>query len=240
MQTIQVKSSHRKGQGKGPARQLRLNGQVPAILYHKGAATPLQIEIKEVEQILRSTFVGNTLITLQMGGENEKTEQRLAILKETQRNPLTGEILHLDLFEISMEEPILMAVPIEIAGTAVGTKSGGILQHGVRRLDLRCLPSLMPDMLHVDVSDLKIGDSLHVRDITLPSGVEMISDPDRVVVTVVPPLSEAKMTAMLTATAKDTKEPEVIGQKEKEEEKDDKKGGKGDDKKAAGKEGGKK
>ncbi len=222
MAKIAIKSLYREKVGKGPARQLRMRGQVPAVLYSRGTSTLLEIDPKEIEGVLKSESRENSLIALQTGKEGE--ESRLAILKALQRDPIRGQILHVDFFEIAMSEPLTLRVPVDLFGVSVGVKNGGILQHGLRELEIRCLPSLIPDKIRVDVTLLKVGDSLHVRDVPMLEGIEMIADAGLVLVSVVAPMSEAKLEAMLTTTPKDTKGPEVIGEKAKEEE------GKPDDK----------
>jgi large subunit ribosomal protein L25 len=178
---------------------------------------------KEIDRVLHSASGENSLISLKLsGGQNgagAAGEERLAVLREIQRNPVTEGMVHVDLFEISMNEPIALKIPVELVGLAAGVKNGGILQHSTRELEVRCLPALIPDRIRVEVSALKIGDSIHVRELVMAEGIELLSDPNQSLVSVVPPISEAKMEAILaTATGpKETKEPEVIGQKEKEE-----------------------
>ncbi|MBI3359134.1 MAG: 50S ribosomal protein L25 [Nitrospirae bacterium] len=217
MQKIAIKSACREKRGKGPARRLRMAGQVPAVLYSKGTSTLLTLNPKEIDNLLKSASGENSLITLQAEKESEK-EARLAILKQLQRDPITGKILHADLFEISIDKPLTLRIPVEIFGVSVGVKNGGILQHNLRELEIRCLPSLIPDHIRVDVSLLKIGEVIHVKDVAVLEGIEMIADSNLVVVSVVAPISEAKLEAMLATAPKETKAPEVIGAKEKEEE----------------------
>jgi large subunit ribosomal protein L25 len=135
-----------------------------------------------------------------------------------------------------MSEPLTLRVRAEIFGVSVGVKNGGILQYSLRDLDIRCLPLVIPDAIRIDITALKIGDAVHVADIPRTEGIEIISDPHLIVVSVVSPMSEAQMEAMLAAPAKDTKEPEVVGAKEKEEAAAAKGDGKGKDGKAKGKE----
>jgi large subunit ribosomal protein L25 len=217
MQKIAIESAYREKRGKGPARRLRMAGQVPGVLYSKGTSTLLELNPKEIDNLLKSASGENSLITLQTGKEAEK-EARLAILKELQRDPITGKILHVDLFEVSINEPLALRIPVEVFGVSIGVKNGGILQHNLREFQIRCLPSLIPDSIRVDISLLKIGDSLHVKDVPLSEGIEMIADPNIVVVSVAAPISEAKLEAMLATAPKETKAPEVISAKEKEEE----------------------
>ncbi|MCG3112946.1 MAG: 50S ribosomal protein L25 [Candidatus Manganitrophus sp. SB1] len=216
MQKIEIQSEFRKEAGKGVARQLRMRGKIPAVLYGAGASTLLTMDPKDINKVLHSASGENTLITLQItGGSGE--ESRVAILRDFQRDPITGKVLHADLFEINMNEPIVVKVPVEVTGTvSVGVKEGGVLQHNLREMEIRCLPSLIPDHIQVDASALAIGESVHAKDIRLAEGIEVMTDPDQVVVSVAAPISEAKLEELLTAP-KEIKEPEVLTKKEGEE-----------------------
>jgi len=238
MQKVALTSTYRDKRGKGPARQLRMLGQVPAVLYSKGHSTLYTLNPKEIDKLLQTPSGENSLITLQsetVGTPPAEGEQgsRLAILKALQRSPITGKILHVDLFEISINDPLTLRVPVEVFGVSVGVKNGGILQHTLRDLEIRCLPSLIPDKIRIDITLLKVGDSLHVKDVPVSEGIEIISDLNLVLVSVVAPMSEAKLEAMLATAPKDTKAPEVIGAKKEEED------GKADPKAKGGKEKGK-
>lgn len=216
MQKIEIRSEFRKEAGKGIARQLRMRGRIPAVLYAAGASTLLTMDPKDINKVLHSVSGENTLITLQIAGGSGE-ESRVAILRDFQRDPITGKILHADLFEINMNEPIVVQVPVEVIGTvSEGVKEGGVLQHNMRELEIRCLPLSIPDHIQVDASALGIGESIHAKDIQLAEGIEMMTDPDHVVVSVAAPISEAKLEELLTAP-KDLKEPEVLSKKEGEE-----------------------
>jgi large subunit ribosomal protein L25 len=220
MQKIEVSAAYREKLGKGPSRQMRMAGQVPAVLYRKGVSTTLSLNPKEIDRVLNSASGENSLITLKLsGGQNGEgvaVAEHLAVLKEIQRNPVTDNMVHVDLFEILMNELITLRIPVVLTGAAIGVKNGGIVQHSARELEVRCLPALIPDSISVDVSALKIGDSIHVREMVMAEGIELLTDRNQSIVSVVPPISEAKMEAILATAPKETKEPEVIGQKEKE------------------------
>ncbi len=221
MQQVSLQSEIRSGVGKGAARQLRREGKIPAVLYRAGTSMAISLNPKDISGFLRSASGENTLITLHMEGG----DPRVAILRELQRDPLTGRILHADLFEISMDEPIDVQVPVFIVGSVpVGVKDGGLLQHYTRVLSVRCLPALIPDRIEVDASRLGIRQSIHAKDIPLKTGVSMITDGDRVVVTVTSAMSDAKLQALLTSSEKGGVEPELIGKPEEEAGKADAKG----------------
>lgn len=222
MQKIEIQSERRNDAGKGFARRLRAQGKIPAVLYGAGASTLLTLDPKEVAKILRSASGENTLITLQISGEADEKKgaaSRIAILRDFQRDPITGKVLHADLFEISMDEPISVKVPVEVIGSIpAGVKEGGVLQHNIREVEVRCLPSLIPDHIQIDASGLGIGQSIHIKDVHLEEGIEITDDPEQVLVSVAAPISEAKLEELLTTTPKEGKEPEVVGKKEGEEE----------------------
>ncbi len=226
MQQINIQSEVRQGVGKGVARQLRRDGKIPAVLYRAGVSLALSLNPKEISQVLRSVSGENTLITLQLG----EGDARVAILRDFQRDPLTGKILHADLFEISMNEPILVNIPVFlVGGVPIGVKDGGLLRHYARELSVRCLPALIPDRISIDASTLGIGQAIHVKDIPLDDGVQVTTDEDQVVVAVTSAMSEAKLQALLTSPEKGGAEPEVIGKKEEEAKgKEGKESGKAD------------
>ncbi len=215
MQKLEIQGAYREQNGKGPARQLRMKGYVPAVLYRKGSCVSLQLSQKEVDRVVHSLSGRNNLITLQVTSEKGPAT-RMAVIKEVQRHPLTDTVLHLDLFEVAMDEPLTLKVPIEIVGTSVGIKAGGILQHGIRELQIQCLPAVIPDTIRVDITALEIGQAIHVRDIVFGEGIKRVGDTNPSVVSIIPPISKEKMEASLVAAPKEAKEPEVIGQKEKE------------------------
>jgi large subunit ribosomal protein L25 len=146
--------------------------------------------------------------------------KRTAMLRDYQLDPVTGAILHADLFEIAMDKPIRIRVPVAVTGgTPVGVAEGGILQHNMRELHVECLPSQIPVCIMVDPTPLKINQGIHVKEVPVPPSVRILDGPDMTVVSVAAPISEAKLEALLaTAPAGETAaEPELIG-KAKEEE----------------------
>ncbi len=211
MQQIELEVEMRDRTGKGPARKIRRDGKIPGVLYGQGKAVPLTINPKDLSKILHSASGENALISLKIKGAKAK-QDRTAILRDFQTDPITGEVLHADLFEISMTQALRVKVPIEvIGGTPLGVKEGGVLQHNMREVEVECLPTLIPDRFSLDASSLKIGDAIHIRELTVPAGVKVLEEPDKVVISVAAPISEAKLEELLTATAKEVKEPELVG-----------------------------
>jgi large subunit ribosomal protein L25 len=202
----------RQKSGKGAARQLRRSGKVPAVLYGQGECLLLTIEPEPLTKILKSQAGSTALITLTVNGANAKPK-RTALLRDFQVDPVEGQVLHADLFEISMDQPIRVKVPVHvIGGTPAGVKEGGILHYNTRELHVECLPAALPDHIEVDASALAIGQGIHLKEMTKLEGVRYLDDPDQMVVSVAVPMSDAKLEALLTSQAagpEGAKEPEV-------------------------------
>ena len=217
MQQVELEVEVRELTGKGPAREIRREGKIPGVLYGQGKSTSLTLNPKDLSKILHSASGENALINLKIKGAKTKTN-RTAILRDFQTDPITGQVLHADLFEISMTQAIRVKVPVEVAGgVPAGVKEGGVLQHNMREVEVECLPTAIPDRFSLDASALNIGDAIHVREMVVPPGVKVLEDSDKVLISVAAPISEAKLEELLTATAKEVKEPELIG-KAKEED----------------------
>lgn len=202
----------REKSGKGVARQLRRSGKVPGVLYGQGECLLLTIEPEPLTKILKSQAGSTALITLTVNGAKAKPK-RTALLRDFQVDPVEGNVLHADLFEISMDKPIRVKVPVHvIGGTPAGVKEGGILHYNTRELLVECLPGALPDHFEVDASSLAIGQGIHLKEIAKKEGVRYLDDPEQMVVSVAVPMSEAKLEALLTSQAvgpEGAKEPEV-------------------------------
>ncbi len=216
MQKIDLMVQKREISGKGPARQLRMIGRIPAVLYGAGKSTRVTLNPVDVHKIVHSKTGENTMLNMKFEGETGK-QDRLAIFKDFQKDPITDKILHVDLFEISIDKPIRVRVPLEMVGSPIGVKEGGILQHLIREVEIEGLPLAIPDHIPFDVSSLPIGGAFHVDEIPLVEGITMLSEGRQVVVSVAAPISEEKLTALLETVPKEAKEPEVIGKKKEEE-----------------------
>lgn len=216
MQRIELAADRRTGAGKGVARSLRREGKIPAVLYGGGQSTLLSLSPSDLTKLLHSGAGENALIGLKVGGGQEK--ERLAILREVQHDPLTGKPLHVDLFEVALDRAIRLKVHVEVTGeTPLGVKEGGVLQHGIREIEVECLPTLIPEAVRVDASALKQGETVHIRDLQLGEGVRVLDDPALVVLSITTPMSEEKLAELLTVTPKETKEPEVLAKKKDDE-----------------------
>jgi large subunit ribosomal protein L25 len=203
----------REKSGKGAARQLRRGGKVPGVLYGQGECLLLTIEPEPLTKILKSQAGSTALITLTINGAKAKPK-RTALLRDFQVDPVEGNVLHADLFEISMDKPIRVKVPLHvIGGTPAGVKEGGILHYNTRELHVECLPAALPDHIEVDASGLGIGQGIHLKEIAKIEGVRYLDDLDQMVVSVAVPMSDAKLEALLTSQAagpEGAKEPEVV------------------------------
>jgi large subunit ribosomal protein L25 len=214
MAIVALTSARRAGTGKGTARKLRAAGRIPAVFYGRGeAAIPLTVEMKDLKSAMESASGGNVIVDLRV--EGEAAADRKAIIREIQRDPVAGRILHVDFQHISLTEKITVEVPVVLVGTPTGVKDGGgILETLLREVEVECLPTDIPAHIDVDVSALGIGDSIHVGDLKAER-ITIVTDPDRTVATVVPPtvLEEAKPAEEAAAA-----EPELIAKEKKEEE----------------------
>lgn len=212
MERITLNAEKRDKAGKGIARSLRRHGVVPAVLYRGGSSMPIKINSKELTGFVQATAGEQVMVNLQFpDGEN-----RLALMKDYQVDPVIGELLHSDFFEVSLSEEIKVTVHLTTKGEPVGVKrDGGILQHGVREIEIQCLPDRIPGHIAVDVKDLEVGKSIHVSDLVLGEGIKVITDPDEVIATVVMPAVE--VVAAAAPVAEEVAEPEVIKKGKKEE-----------------------
>ncbi len=166
----------RESTGKGAARKLRENNRIPAIFY--GPETEpvmLSVDYPELNSILKQSASDNIILDLKIdSGKKAKTKK--AMLKELQVDPIKDSYLHVDFYEISMEQEITLPIPIHLVNTPAGVTEGGVLQHVRRELTVSCLPDDLVDALELDVSGLDIGDSLHIRDIVIPEGIRSLEE----------------------------------------------------------------
>jgi large subunit ribosomal protein L25 len=214
-----MKVETRQAVGKGIARTLRRAGKIPGILYGQGECLALTMEPDQIRKVLHSESGSNALLNLDIAGGSGKAK-RTAMLRDYQVDPISGAILHADLFEVAMDKPVRVRVPVAVTeGTPAGVAEGGVLQHNLRELHIECLPAQIPDHIMVDPGPLKINQGIHVKEIPVISGIRILDDPDMMVVSIAAPISEAKLEALLSATpaGEGASEPEVIG-KAKEEE----------------------
>lgn len=179
----------RENTGKGVARKLRVDGRIPGVLYGpKIGSVVVDLESRNLERILRQSGA-NALLDLSIDGRADLAES-VALVKDLQRHPVRGDLMHVDLYQVDLTQRVEVGVPIHVTGRSVGVEAGGILDVLVRELMVRCLPRAIPEGLEVDVSALEIGDVIHAGAIALPPDVELVIDAEVGVVHVVAPAVE--------------------------------------------------
>jgi large subunit ribosomal protein L25 len=222
---VKLKAEPRSTTGRSAARKLKSRGIVPAVIYGgKEKSQPLQVSERDINAMLSHASGENILVELEIAGQKAP---RTALLQEVQHSPVRGDVVHIDFHAISMDEKIQADVPLEALGVANGVKNfGGLLEQNLRVLAIECLPRDLPDRITVDVSGLNIGDSIHVRDIQMPSGVTAKVQAELTAFSVVAPVVEEE-TVTPEAEAAAAAGPEVITAKKEEGEATPAPGGKG-------------
>src|SRR5881227_3845908 len=212
---VKLKAEPRASVGRSAVRKLKAHGVSPAIIYGgKDKPQPLQVSARDINAMMSHASGENVLVELEIAGEKSN---RTALVQEVQHSPVRGDILHIDFHAISMDETIQAEVPLEPIGVPNGVKNfGGLLEQSLRALAIECLPVDLPDRITVDVSQLNIGDSVHVRDIQLPAGVTPKVQLDLTAFSVVAPVVEEERVA--TEAEAVAAGPEVITEKKEEGE----------------------
>lgn len=185
MKEITLSAEKREGKGKEASHKVRQNGSIPGVIYGP-EVEPITIAVKTIElaTLIRREGRTNMLIDLNVGGEDSP---RKVIIRELQRDPVTSIPKHIDLYQVSLKRKLNIAVQVNLVGLAEGVKnSGGILQQVRREIDIACLPTEIPDTVEIDVTEMSIGDSIHVEQIEL-EGVDILTDKKLTIATVVPP-----------------------------------------------------
>ena len=212
-QQVKLKAQKRTLVGRNAIKKIKKDGLVPGIVYgSQSEPMPLQVEARELTNVLAHASSEHVLVELEIADGSQSTN-RLALIQEVQHHPLRRELLHVDFHAVSTTEKIISEVPIEAFGDALGVRTfGGLLEYSLRTLEVECFPQDLPDIVRVDVTNLNIGEALHVRDIPLPSGVEAITDGDLTVVSVV----ASRVGEEVTEAAETPTTPEVITEKKGE------------------------
>src|SRR2546425_1892392 len=207
---VKLKAEPRTNVGRSGVNKLRARGIIPAVIYGgKVKPQPLQVAARDINAIMSHASGENVLVDLEITGEKSN---RAALVQEVQHSPVRGEIVHVDFHAISMDETIQAEIPLEAIGTPVGVKTfGGLLEQSLRSLAIECLPRDLPDRITVDVSALNIGDSIHVRQISLPAGVTTKIHLDLTAFSVLAPTVEEEPVAAVAEAA--PAGPEVIREK---------------------------
>ena len=201
MDKIELKAETRNNKGNGPARVLRREGRLPAVLYGPNTEPcMLSIAAYDLEMVLKQGNIGRAILNLTIEGQPAKS----TMVKELQQHPVTGEFLHLDLYEIDMARKIRVNVPVTTTGKSKGIEMGGMLHIVRRELEVLCLPDAIPGTISVDITDLDIGDSVHVGDLKFEGDVEVPH--------------EVNFTILTITSAKTAAEEEAAGEGEEVEE----------------------
>lgn len=221
METIEIHMEPREADGTQTAKRLRREGKLPGIFYGpKSQPVSLQVDAKEFVTRVGG-LEGSHLIRIKSA--SPLLADKVALLKEMQFHPVTGNVLHADFYEVDLTERIQVKIPLHFVGKAAGVVRGGILQPVVREIEVECLPMDIPEYVNVEVSSLDIGDALHVTDLLIPTGVAPVYETDFTVVTVVPPTVEEAPAAEVPAAVEMAEAAEVApGEKEEKGEEEEK------------------
>ena len=211
MGKLVVLADRREQFGKNSNRRLRAQGQIPAVMYgHAMESVEVSVNPKDLDRILHSETGRNTIFALEVGGESQDV-----LIKDYQLDPIKGYLLHADFQAVAMDEQMVFEVPVQVVGTAKGVVEGGILDTVMREIQLECLPGNVPDNILVEVSELEIGDSIRVGDLSIDaSQLSILSEPDLVVITVGAPRVEEEPEI---EELEEGEEPELIGEDQPEE-----------------------
>ncbi|MCX8034360.1 MAG: 50S ribosomal protein L25 [Thermodesulfovibrio sp.] len=211
MEKVVLNAVKREKTGKGAARQLRKGGFIPCIIYKGNKSEPIQIASKEMIPFMNIATREKLFVTLKF-----EDGEKQAILQDYHVDPVTDKLLHVDFMEVSATEKIRVTVPVVLIGEPIGVKQDkGILQHGISEIEIEAIPEKIPGHIEVDVSQLEVGDAIHVRDIKFEHGIKVLSNPDEVIATLTIEAEEE-----IVPSTEEIVEPEVIkkGKKAKEEE----------------------
>ena len=200
-----LKAELREGIGKGAARKLRASGRLPAVVYGgDGETSHISLDAHDADYLFHRISVDNTIVDLEVEGEKESFQ---TLVREIQTHPWKGSILHVDFLRIQAGVEVEVDIPVELIGTPIGVRdNGGVLEHIIHDLPIRCIPSKIPEVIEVDVSGLDINDVLHVSDLTFDEGVEVTISPERTICAVSPPRAEEE------EETEEAEEPELVGE----------------------------
>jgi large subunit ribosomal protein L25 len=212
---VTLNAQERESNGKGAARKLRRAGKVPAVVYGHGERTmALALDALELEKLLHGISVENTLVSLSLPGGGTAD----VLIRDVQTHPVKANVVHVDFLQIHANEAVKVHVPVRLSGTPVGVRDeGGVMDVELHDLEIECLPGDIPDAAEVDVSHLHIGESLRVRDVSLP-GATVLTDPEVAIVTVHQPRVHDLDAEPGAQEGAGGGEPEVIREKARPEE----------------------
>ena len=214
MEEIILEAQVRSEIGKSKVKALKSGGFIPAVVYSEGKeAISIKLSRHDFLTLIHHHHIENAIISLKIKDDKKKAS-RSCMIKEMQRDPVKSDIVHIDLNEISLTKAIKINVPVVTTGESVGVKQdGGALEHILWEIEVECLPTDIPKNFEVDISALKIGDTIHVKDIKFPSSIKVISEPESVVLSIASPMKEE---VVAPVEGEEKQEPEVIKEKKPE------------------------
>jgi large subunit ribosomal protein L25 len=229
MATVSLSANSRDVKGKGAARTLRSQGQIPAVIYGHGRdPESLALNARDLDKLLSHIQAESTVIEVSVGGHTAKT-----LIREIQRHPIKRQILHVDFQALVAGEKVTVSIPIVLTGTPEGVRlEGGVLDQTLREIEIEVDPSNIPDHIEYDVTNMVIGDSVHISDLKVPEGVEVQDDPETSVAVLAAPRAVIEETPVVAEAVEGeagaVAEPEVIGRGKEEDEDEAEPGKKGD------------
>lgn len=214
MQLLNLSVETREGSGTGPSRRARMAGNVPGVVYGGGKdAIHVVFDARRFQFDIINKAGEHAIVQLDVAGAPALSGP--ALLKAVQHHPVTGKVVHTDFLRIELDKKVTTAVAMHFTGRAKGVVDGGVADVQLHELEIECLPLSVPKSIDVDITPLGLGDSLHVRDIVVPEGVTVISDPDRAVISIHVPRVVTE-----SAAEEGAAEPEVVGAEGKDAEKE--------------------
>jgi large subunit ribosomal protein L25 len=224
MKSVTLTAFPRTAKGRGEVKKLRHAGRVPAVIYgRQNPPQALEINLNDIENLIKHSLTENLLVNLSLNGDKES--KHLALVQEVQHDPLRGTVLHVDLHEVAEDEKVTIMVPVEPSGDAVGVKTGGgVLEHVLFKLKVRALPKDLPEVIQVDVSNLDVGQTIHLGDIDAGPGVEILGEKTISVLAVAAPITEAQEAAAEAGAASGTPGQVEMLKEKKEDTSGEKKG----------------
>jgi len=212
MEEVFLEAELREGKGRASSKDLKESGYLPAVVYSRGKdALSIKISRGALLKLVHQYRLENTVINLKIK-DDKKAKGRPCLVKEIQYGPVSEDIIHVDFNEVSLTEAIKVNVPVETKGEALGVKQeGGSLEHLLWEIEIECLPTSIPKNIEVDISALKMGEAIHVKDLVFPAGIKPLSDPAAIVLHIIAPMKEEAPAEAIEGEAKE--EPEVIKEK---------------------------
>jgi len=219
MERISLEAQIRTESGKKHAKGLRNESLVPCIVYKQGQKTQsLAVKDRELFEALNTSAGENAIIDLKISEDGGKPKVKTVIIKEIQHHPLTQNVLHVDFHQIALDETLKVNVPVVTKGESIGVKRDeGVLEHILWEVEVECLPTQIPERFEIDVTEFEIGDTRHVKDLEVPEGIKVLTDPEQIVVSVAAPKLVEEETAE-EGEESAAAEPEVITERKPEGE----------------------